>query len=421
MFRTHSLPFDHDHALPPPPPSSASSPSFQMPTVLVHPPEEEQDEAMPWCAFDANQETTQPGAAFSTPEMEELRSKLDVWSETVRPTAEHAPTFHRAQADSDVIMPRRGSSSNPSLSGRVNPLGLATIPESPKRPKERDDEDIVEVMKVRRGEGMLDVTYAHGTVPALRRSKTLRSRAAQALRSIKNVGKVPRKPTAEHVFPAKENGHPPKSPTPVHAPATATGDKRAKSLSTHPSAPRLKKRMSQPLSNLFGLGLSTPTAAQNTSDVIGVEASLSHSGRFRTMPYAFKGSASASALNLSTDEPARPTSPTFSIRGTRHKFSFVNLQSIFPGNSTGTSEPEPEPQPVAANPELDEPALSRTVQTPVDEWDSGEDYDSPRRHANLGTMYRPSDESSYPEQEISFETRLNSLHFDSFSFDADAF
>jgi len=64
------------------------------------------------------------------------------------------------------------------------------------------------------------------------------------------------------------------------------------------------------------------------------------------------------------------------------------------------------------------------VQTPVDDgWDDEEDYDSPRRHANLGTtMRRPADESPpLEQQEFSFETRLNSLHFDSFSFDADAF
>jgi hypothetical protein len=60
-----------------------------------------------------------------------------------------------------------------------------------------------------------------------------------------------------------------------------------------------------------------------------------------------------------------------------------------------------------------------------DGWDSDEDYDSPRRHATLGmTMRRLADEGAPLELEqpgFSFETRLNSLHFDSFSFDADAF
>jgi hypothetical protein len=422
MFRTRSLPSAHERPLLSPP-LSASIPSFQMPTVLIHPPEEEQDEAMPWCAFDANNETTQPGTAFSTPEMEVLP---DAWSEAVLPTAEHAPIFHRAQVDSNVIMPRRGPS-DPSFPGKANLHRLSSIPESPKRAKERDDEDIVEVMKVRRGEGMLDVAYAHGTVPARRRSKTLRSRAAQALRSIKNVGKAPRRPTAEHVVPAKENGHPPKTLTPVHVPATATAalDNHKKSLPTQPSTPRLKRRLSQPLSNLFGRGAGSSTVAQKPSDIIGVGTSSSHSGRFQTMPFSHNRSASTSALNLASFGAARPTSPSFSLRSTRHKFSFVNLQSIFSGNSMGTNEPEPEPQPVTASPELDGPALSRTVETPVDDegWDSGEDYDSPRRHAGLGAMHGhlDEDEGLYPEQEISFEMRLNSLHFDSFSLDADIF
>ncbi|KAI9433965.1 hypothetical protein H4582DRAFT_2060627 [Lactarius indigo] len=417
-----------------PPPSSVSSPSTQMPTVFVHPPEEEQEESQPWCAFDASKEnTTMSRAVFTTPEMDVVVSKLDIWSQTVHPTAEPVPSFHRTQTDSDVFITRQDSL-GPSRSGSSsNTLGLASIPESPKRHKDRDDDDIIEVMKVRRSEGMPDVAYAHGTVPVFRKPKSLRSRAAQALRSIKNVGKVPRRPGLEHVFPAKENnGH----TTSTHAPAWV--DKPAKVLPTQPSVPLLKKRMSQPLSNLFSLGQGNPASASNVSDTAG--PTPSPSGRFQTMPHSrgtsatVSTSASTSALHLPTDGPPRPTSPSFSIRGTRHKFSFVNLQSIFSGNTTvphepeREPEPEPGPEPVATTPDAEtehpDPELSRTVQTPVDDgWDSEEDYDSPRRHANLGTtMHRPADESpSLEEQEFSFEMRLNSLHFDSFSFDADAF
>jgi len=87
----------------------------------------------------------------------------------------------------------------------------------------------------------------------------------------------------------------------------------------------------------------------------------------------------------------------------------------------------PDPQQVSENIEVDDPSPPHTAQTPVEDgWDSGEDYDSPRRNAGPGTMEsRHSDEHEhegpYPEQEIIFQTRLNSLHFDSFSFDADEF
>jgi hypothetical protein len=311
------------------------------------------------------------------------------------------------------------------------------IPESPKRPKEKDDDDIVEVMKVRRGEGMPDVTYANGSVPTLRRSKTLRSRAAQALRSIKNVGKVPRRPMAEHVISAKENDQSAKArtPAPAQAPPIADKDKhraKAQPLPTQSSLPRLKKRVSQPLSNLFGLGpaggsLGGSEASPNASDAIGanVSPSPSHSKGFRTLPYSRSASASTPALQLFVDEPTRPTSPSFSIRSTRQKFSFVNLQSIFSGSTpSAAGEQVPEPQQAEADPELDGPAPPRAVQTPVDEgWDSEEDYDSPRRHVNLGPVCRPPDEDSYlGERDFSsFGTRLNSLHFDDFNFDADAF
>ncbi|KAI0287924.1 hypothetical protein BC826DRAFT_971903 [Russula brevipes] len=399
-----------------------------MPTVLVYPPE---DEAMPWCAFDAGQDSAEAELIFTTPEMELLQSELDDWPQTVHPHAEHVPasSFHSSQADCAVVLPRRGSSHR-SLSGGANLRRLSSIPESPKRAKERDDDDIVEVMKVRRGEGMPDVAYAHGSVPTRRRSKTLRSRAAQALRSIKNVGKVPRRPTLEHVVPAKENRHSTetKDPAPTEVPPTPTAEMhRTKSsrASSQSSIPRLKKRVSQPLSNLFGLGLGSSESAPNTANAIG---SSSYSEGFRrTMPYSRSASASTPALQLFKDKDegaARPTSPTFSIRGTRHKFSFVNLQSIFSGNTAHASDPVLEAQQAAADPEADDAAQPRAVQTPVDiedGWDDSEDYDSPRRHADLGTMRRPSDESFFPEQEISFEMRLNSMHFDSFDIDADAF
>ncbi|KAI9508857.1 hypothetical protein F5148DRAFT_840577 [Russula earlei] len=419
MFRAYSLPSSHEHPSLAPPPSSVSSPSVQMPNVFVHPPE---DEAMPWCAFDANQESVSSEMAFTTPEMGHLQSKLDDWSHTVHPTADHAPVFHRSQAGSAIVMPRRGSSQS-SLLRNPNPLGLASIPESPKRAKESDDDDIVEVMKVRRGEGMPDVGYAHGSVRTLGRSKTLRSRAAHALRSIKNVGKAPRRPTLDQVFPAKENGNAAKimAPAPTQVPPTAD-KRRPKALPTsnQSSMPRLKKRVSQPLSNLFGLGASE--AAANSSDTIGAGVSSSHSGGFRTLPYSRSASASTPTLQLLSAEPTRPTSPSFSIRGTRHKFSFVNLQTIFSGNTTSASDLASEPQQESTNIEVEEPAPPHKMQTPVDDgWDSGEDYDSPRRHADPWTMPRHRDESSHPSQGTSFDMRLNSLHFDSFSFDADAF
>ena len=411
MHRAYASPLTHDHDFAPPP-SSASS-TFEMPTVLVHPPE---DEAMPFCAFDANQGNANSEVVFTTPEMEVVQSELDDWPEAIHPTAEHAPAFHRSQTDSAIIMPRRGTISYSSLPRSANPPGLPSIPESPKRPKEKDDDDIVEVMKVRRGEGMLDVTCAHGSVPTLRRSKTLRSRAAQALRSIKNVGKVPRRPPLEQVFPAKENEHAVRTEVPTQASSTA--DKppaRAKTLPTSQSSlPRLKKRVSQPLTNLFGVG-SSESVVPRASDSIDLNIPPSHSGGLRTFSYSRKASASTPALQHMKDEPARPTSPSFSLRANRQKFSFVNLQSIFSGNM----QPMPEPKQEEASPEVDDDPVP---QTPVDDgWDSGEDYDSPRRRVDPGRVPRLTGENAYPEQDISFEMRLNSLHFDSFNFDAGAF
>jgi hypothetical protein len=450
MHSSRSLPFTYEHSSIAPPPSSVSSPSYQVPIVFVHPPE---DEAMPWCAFDGGYEDADSQMAFTTPEMEEvLQALLDDQSHPVHSSPKNTATFGHPQADGSVITRRRGSSHS-SLPANRNPLPrLSVIPESPKRAKERDDDDIVEIMKVRRGEGMPDVAYANGSVapiPTLRRSKTLRSRAAQALRSIKNVGKAPRtRPTMEHVIPAKENGvtGAAKAKAPAHTcgqvPPPTADKHRAKAVPfpSHSSLPRLKKRVSQPLSNLFGLGPGGLEASPDgpvASDETGVGASPSHSHSrgFRTLPYSRSASASTSALQMFSDVPARPTSPSFSIRSTaRQKLSFVNLQSIFSGSThtPNASEEASEPQQAEANPEVDEPApLPCAAQMPVDEdedddggWDSGEDYDSPRRNVDpSGTLRRPRprEGSCLEEREFSFEMRLNSMHFDSFSFDADAF
>ena len=420
MHCARSLPLTHEHGLVAPPLLSASS-ALEMPTVLVHPPE---DEAMPWCAFDANQEVAEAEVVFTTPEMELQQSEFDDWPQAVHPTVEHAPAFHRNQADSGVVMPRRGSTSHSTLSKAANPPGLAPIPESPKRPKEKDDDDIVEVMKVRRGEGMLDVAYAHGNIPTIRRSKTLtlRSRAAQALRSIKNVGKAPRRPALDQVFPTKKTEEPTvkiEVPTPAQSSSTV-GKRRPKSKDvfnpTHTSTPRLKKRSSQPLTNVFG-GSGSELTGPSAPDTIGLGFSPPppHSGGFRTFPYSRGASASTPTLQLLKDEPVRPTSPTFSLRGHRRKFSFGSLQSIF----SGSTQPMPESQQAEASPDVDDPT---PPQTPVDDgWDSDEDYDSPRRRVAPGRVPRRSDENAYPEQDISFEMRLNSLHFDSFNFDTEVF
>src|SRR6266404_6009669 len=252
MFRTQSLPFTYKYSMVDmivPPPSSVSSPSTQMPTVFIHPPEEEQEQLQPWCAFDASKENT-VSTTLTTPEKDVMMSKLNIWSQKAHQTPETSTSFHYSQADDDVFISRQDSLGPSPPASSSNPLRLSSIPESPKRQKERDDDDIVEVMKVRRSEGMPDVAYANGTVPVPRKAKTLRSRAAQALRSIKNVGKVPRRPALQHVFPAKVNNA---FTTPTSASPPAPADKPAKFLPTQQSTPRLKKRMSQPLSNIFGL------------------------------------------------------------------------------------------------------------------------------------------------------------------------
>ena len=230
---------------------------------------------------------------------------------------------------------------------------------------------------------MPDVTYANGPVPTLRRSKTLRSRSAQALRSIKNVGKAPRRPTVTRC-PSQT-----KVPAPAQAPPIELRTIVPRPIHTQSSLQPLKKRESQPLSNLFGLGLG--------GSAIGANISPSHSKGFRTLRSA---SASTPALQLFTDgstshiaklldtQPEHPTeilvrqSPVHILR------EYAKCRRTGARAPTGGSK-------------------SRRARygSPADEgWDdSEEDYDSPRRHVGLGPVRRPPGEGSYPgERKFSF-------------------
>ncbi|KAA1471224.1 hypothetical protein DENSPDRAFT_871419 [Dentipellis sp. KUC8613] len=387
-----------------------------MPNVVVHPPEEEMDEIEPCTVFNAAEAEAEPMAVFTTPEMGVLEARLDVWQQVVHPTVEHAPVFSRSSTqESDIIMPRRGSFHH----GRPpSPLGIFTEDgSSSKRMKE--DEDVIEVVKVRRADGMRDVRETQESAPNLKKNKTFKARATQAFRSIRNVGKASRKVAVQDVFDAKAPGS-----------AECSG---AGNTVPRPNTPNLTRRKSRPLSQMFTLSQAKPTFAEEhdspqTNSTMSSFASIRRTSSFSDTP-------SHDTLRPPVDEMGRPSSPSLSTKSkTTRRFSFLNLHNIF----SDPTSPLP-PINTALGRTSDSLPSSVEPETPVDDVDPRH-FTPPTVQSldiNMGERLSESQESQTSSRKEStsldhatnfarprdfeFEMRLDSLHFDSLSFDPDTF
>lgn len=213
----------------------------QMPNVFVIPPEEEQDYNPPWCYFDATKASK--NGLRTSPDMD----ALDVALRLCQQTDNRAPTFSRTytnESQETIVMPRRSSFMK--LTGVDADMeeeeGLTDI--RARGGVRRFDEEIVEVVKVRRNEGMSDV----GDGRKMKKSNTFRARASQALRSIGlNVGggKAQRR--------ASVSEHPRHAESESQAPATLpTRHSCQQELGTpRPTSPSISRRRSLTLGQLF--------------------------------------------------------------------------------------------------------------------------------------------------------------------------
>jgi hypothetical protein len=397
-----------------PPPSSNS---LQMPNVVVIPPEEEQAETPPFLYFDASKARLMSTA----PDLESMDIALDVHQQI----ANTAPIFQRANfSEETIVMPRRVGGG--SMLVQPNEWQISAAPE-------RDlDDDVVEVVKVRKHEGVSDTGGGNGTTMA--RSKTFKARATQAFRSIKNVGKS-RKSTMHKTSSSLDRiEH-------IHAkpsPAKASSTRRITS-----------KRPSRPLSQIFQFVYDEHAQAvgiesQSPSTLQSPPASPTRSGYSSSRPassasfYTMPGSLS------SEPDDARQFSSVSSKRikrtgSFRKRLSLLELPRLFSSSSSisstsssnsQTSIPSPPtpsrdvPEPVVAfqeSPYLpdDQPGPNNWMVSgmnyPVDE---DEDVDYGELQAPSLSMVR--EEDSHWD-DTSLEMRLDSLHFDSLSFDPNDF
>ncbi|KAI0797751.1 hypothetical protein C8Q75DRAFT_801671 [Abortiporus biennis] len=416
-------------AFPPPPTHDTSL--QQMPDVFVIPPEEEQDYNPPWCYFDA-QEAKQ--GLSTSPDMDAVDVALNFFQQTDN----HSPLFQRSfenESAETVIMPTRKSLGKDRSRTSNDELGIRSTGRG------RDlDEEIVEVVKVRRNEGISDIGEAKNQ--SMKRTKTFRARASQALKSIKNVGRGSRKSSMS------ETTKPPQS-------GLENNEGRVNSETLpRPSTPNIARRKSMQLSQLFSSTRSNRFQMnipdQPPSPTRDSPPYSPHHSSFPPRPQS-----SLASLGDRTNTPLGnhddDVQPTLSSnKSFRRRISVLDIQRLFTPSSSSTSPlPSPAKSTFSRNSKRESVPISRL---PPADSESMEDVfaayspTNPRPHSfhasqnlnrfSLATMSSsnsgptfslgitsPTSTSEIEDiiPETSFEMRLDSLQFDSLHFDPDEF
>ncbi|KAJ7109136.1 hypothetical protein C8R44DRAFT_801749 [Mycena epipterygia] len=345
------------------PPSSPSfSPSFQ---IIVIPPAEDQEPD--YLVFKAD-DLPEPDLA-TNPDFASLDDALARMH-----TREPPPTFTRTSVDG-VVMPRRSA----------DPTDLAdeTV---------RDDSEIVEVVKVRRAFSQEEPPQPPPPPP---KHNSLRSRASRAFRSIKNVARARSsshsRPYAQDMFASSQ------STQATFASASAAAAPVVPTPPPPPPPPRVR-RGSIILSQLF----RAPSPARASSATLDFLASdhYSEDDEDDDDDDAYDDDRQSIAPRAPSPSPsARTFSSTI-----RRRLSTLNFQRKAPAAPPPSRPSSP---PTLSRGSTVPSASSSAPQTPTEEV-----YPHP--------LPSTKDADDDPDRTIG-EMRLDSLHFESLSFDADNF
>jgi hypothetical protein len=397
-------------------PVPTNSPSFRVPDVLLVGPEEEDDG--PWLLFDAAKDSERD--LSKTPDLE----FLDVALNAIHNSQLSSPVFHRGslgETGEDVVMPRRGDYWPRKISIRDEEERLETQHFS------GEDSVVVEVVKVRRGEGYQG--KLEGKLHTSKRSTGFRTAASKAFQSIKNVAKgSSRKPPAQDVWSldGKGGSHNEREEEPP----------RDSSEQRRPRAPTLSRRSSSRISQLF----SSPNKTHNISSVESEHALISSAFQSEISLHSFPVQRSSMpiishadthpSLELPMDDDpqlsVRPVSPTSSTKSSlRRRFSILELGGLFSSSSSkppsylssSLSKSLSSAPVMFRDPSTNSSAPSTSTEASSDTPDTPEDVclinPLPCPNSKLG------EEAGDPD--LASEMRLDSLHFDSLSFDPDEF
>ncbi|KZT65472.1 hypothetical protein DAEQUDRAFT_759346 [Daedalea quercina L-15889] len=414
----------------PPPSQEPPTAPATVPNVFVIPPEEEQDENPPFCYFDATNAAHYVHS--TTPDVDALEIALHFHQQIDN----RAPAFRRSlpnDSQETIVLPRRGSLA----------LIRENVVEEQKENQRRKvmDEDVVEVFKVRRSEGKDTAGEVQGQ--GIKKSRTFRLRATEALKSIKNVGKMPRRTSASSSsssWGSEENVQP---PHPIEQAAEQNTVPR-------PSTSKLLRRKSLTLSQVFTFSQNQrptaaeavsdpltctspghrPTLAESDADSLGMSAEGSplpqRSYSMQTVPaIASPSKAHSHRIHPSpsiedygqavrAEAPTAPASRLSRRRSFRNRISVLDLHKLFSqGSSSAAVEEQPE---VSARASSDLAASTSTFSSySLISAGSLTEDELRRRSLDQGRHEDPFG------GDLDTEMRLDSLHFDSLHFDPDEF
>lgn len=406
-------------------PLSPPTPLDAIPHVFVFPPEEERTENPPWCCFNPSDDRDSDYSDLEEhpSDLQFIDVALDFLNDHAGDDANIAPIFSRGSMDEAVEQAAVTRKAEKRSSSVLSFMSYRNDGEGRQHGARELPEDIVEVFKVRRNEGKQEVP------PPIKRSKTLKMPFQKAFRSIKNVGKssASRKPNVKDIRAS------------IMAPPGSLA-KQAPQEEIEPtlppsraSSPVLTRRASQRLSKIFtkrnhsNVDLTT-TASTFTSD----SQSSSHCRETAT-PLVVDD---LGVFISDPNQPERPLISSVSSKRSSKRFSVLDLHRVFafsPSPPTPGEEDQDIPRPSQDAPSL--PALSHDSAS-VPSTTSSESihaspdvaFSDPLSYAvnnkvhwrTSAEMRRLSNPTGVPS-DVNFEMRLDSLHFDSLSFDPEDF
>jgi hypothetical protein len=421
------------------PQSSPAFPlEFQMPNVFVIPPEEEQRETPPWCFFDAKNAPTRTTILSTSPDLARIDRVLSEF--TVEPPASsQTANLKGTQTSPEISAEEIQEEVEEQITEGLDAEQNHGVPQRVLQGKETgNDSEIVEVIKVRKN--------AIPGTPAIARSKTFKSRASKAFHSIKTVGKGSFRKAPIHIqgiWGPQSNVSRPQSFI-AHSQTTQC---HADNVAPQAHKPPTGRRNSIALSQLFNPSASrTMWSDASTVNTLVTDSTLDrHSQNLSPCPIPAENKPAGNECAL------RPSSPSPSTgQSSRKRFSVLNLQHIFSTHDDGNLPNSPT-TPIST------PSMSRntstTSSTSSPETPFDEELSAFSSYAVVSTPSSPLSVAEFTEHtppppltnfvpfaettptpmrtqnsgqlsskgDISFEMRLDSLHFDTLSFDADIF
>ncbi|TFK55293.1 hypothetical protein OE88DRAFT_1805660 [Heliocybe sulcata] len=332
-------------------PTLDSRPVLQVPNVFVIPPEEEQEYSAPYCCFDA--------AAPMEDELADIES-LDAALNLVHQSSNSPMSYQPYQTNWDFRLQMPICADVPRPQSQLAQEWEHAVREA--RRHYEDDSEIIEVIKVRRNEG-LNERFNEGLGDgAIKKNRTLKSRASRAFMSIRNMSKGNRKTSAISTFAQREEYRDSLDSTATSARSTSESgpDQVDRSRAQSPDEPprKLSRRKSLTLSSIFAM-----SHGNRSSSSVNVDRAVSQRGPSsadqepdRTIsPSSSMGSSITSTSESSAsaedtelfmpvappeDLPPRPTSSLSVKRSFRKRLSTLNLSRIFTSSAETDSPSE---------------------------------------------------------------------------------